>query len=346
MKHLLILLVAIILIANACKPDDTNQPSNTTLDATKMLVLNEGNFMWGNASISLYDLNKDSILFDDIYQNKNNEALGDVLQSATFIDDKIYLVVNNSGKIVVVDKHTLKKVNEVSGLGSPRAIVDGLNGYLYVSDLYANEIKVLNKTDLSIDKHIAINGWTEKLVVYNNRLYVSNVTSKYIYIINTSNNILIDSVNIGYGTNGMLLDNNHKLWITTIGKSDEAILPNISRFTINTSSLSLDVKLDLSSNSASFLCSNKTKEKIYYRIGESIYTMNSTASSLPTSSLFTKSGAIIYGLGIEPNTGDIFISDAMDYVQKSTIYRYSADGTQLKSSKKAGIISNGFLWGE
>jgi len=51
-------------------------------------------------------------------------------------------------------------------------------------------------------------------------------------------------------------------------------------------------------------------------------------------------------LGIEPSSGDVIVGDALDYVQRSTIYRYSSDGTQLKAQYKAGIISNGFLFGE
>ena len=344
MKHLLIIITLVLMLTYACKPDDIDVPSKDTFDATKMLVLNEGNFMWGNATLSLVDLMKDSVVQEDIYQNKNQEALGDVLQSATIMGDEIYIVINNSGKIVVLDKKTLIKKREKSGLGSPRYIVDGQNGYLYVSDIYANHIKVLNKNDLSVHVTIPCAGWTERMLYDNNRLYVCNKSSKQLYIVNTTSNSIIDSMDIGYGANSLLIDATDHLWIASDGKAADGIDAKLIKCSV--SGLSILQSWSLNTEAASSLCNNVAKDKLYYKRGESIYQMDFSASSLPNSAIITKSGAIWYGLGIEPISGDLFISDALDYVQRSSIYRYSADGSQLKSQYKAGIISNGFLFGE
>jgi hypothetical protein len=142
------------------------------------------------------------------------------------------------------------------------------------------------------------------------------------------------------------LDNNDKLWISSTGKSDLIIKANICRYNISGSSPTLEYKWEITSGSANGLCCNKSKDKLYYIIGENIYTIASNTNALASSSLINKTGAIWYGLGIEPVSGDIFVADAHDYVQKSSIYRYSSDGTQLKASNKAGIISNGFLFWE
>ncbi len=346
MKHLLIIITLVLTLTYACKPDDIDVPSKDTFDATKMVVLNEGNFMWGNASMSLVDLKKDSIIVDDIYQNKNQEALGDVLQSATIMGHEIYIVINNSGKIVVLDKKTLVKKQEKSGLGSPRYVVDGQNGYLYVSDIYANHIKVLNKSDLSVHATIPCAGWTERMLYNNNRLYVCNKSSKQLYIVNTTSNSIIDSMNIGYGANSLLIDDTDHLWIASDGKAADGIDAKLIKCSVSVSGLSVLQSWSLNTDAVSSLCNNVAKDKIYYKQGESIYQMSSSASSLPSSAIITKSGAIWYGLGIEPSSGDVFVSDALDYVQRSSIYRYSADGSQLKAQYKAGIISNGFLFGE
>jgi len=346
MKHLFIIITLVLTLTYACKPDDNDVPSNDTFDATKMLVLNEGNFMWGNASVSLVDLKKDSVLQEDIYQNKNQEALGDVLQSTTVIGDKIYLVINNSGKIVVLDKKTLVKKQEKTGLGSPRYLVDGQNGYLYVSDIYANHIKVLNQSDLSVHATIPCAGWTEHMLYDNNRLYVCNKSSKQLYIVNTTSNTIMDTMDIGYGANSLLIDATHQLWIASDGKASDGIDAKLIKCSISLSGLSILHSWNLSTNALSSLCNNVAKDKLYYKQGESIYVMDISASSLPSSAIITKSGAIWYGLGIEPSSGDVIVADALDYVQRSTIYRYSSDGTQLKAQYKAGIISNGFLFGE
>lgn len=346
MKHILLIIIASIYLLCSCKPDENVTPSASAFDSGKMLVLNEGNFMWGNASMSLYALNNDSVIGGDIYHSLNQEVLGDVLQSACMIKDRIYLVVNNSAKIIVLNKKTLKKEQEKSGLGSPRYIVDGMNNYLYLSDLYANEIKVLNVSDLSVHSSIPCVGWTDKMFFFNSKIYVCNKKSKQLYVISTISNTIVDSVNIGYGANSIAMDNLGRLWVSSEGKSDISILPNISRFTVGSSSLSLDTKWEFTASAPSSVCTNAARDKIYYIVGEQVFQMNSNSTALPSTATVSKSGAIWYGIGVEPISGDLFLSDALDYVQQSTIYRYSCDGSQLKAVKKAGIISNGFLFWE
>jgi YVTN family beta-propeller protein len=346
MKHLLLIYCSLLFLVLSCKPEKPTDIAKDDFGDAKALILNEGNFMWGNASISLYDLSNNSIIAEDIYKNKNTTSVGDVLQSATIIDDKIYLVINNSSKIIIVDKKTLVKTGEITGLGSPRYIIDGLNGFLYSTDIYSDDINIINKATNTIHTTIPCIGWTEQLIRHNNKIYVCNKESNYVYIINSTTNTIVDSIHIGYGASNILLDNNDKLWVSSTGKSDLNIKANICRYNISGSSPIQENKWEITSGSANGLCCNKSKDKLYYIIGENIYTIASNTNALASSSLINKTGAIWYGLGIEPMSGDIFVADAHDYVQKSSIYRYSSDGTQLKASTKAGIISNGFLFWE
>jgi hypothetical protein len=61
---------------------------------------------------------------------------------------------------------------------------------------------------------------------------------------------------------------------------------------------------------------------------------------LPTSSIINQNGALFYGLGISP-THDIYISDAVDYVQSGIIYRYDSTAS-LKDQFSVGIIPQVF----
>jgi hypothetical protein len=71
--------------------------------------------------------------------------------------------------------------------------------------------------------------------------------------------------------------------------------------------------------------------------------MKVTDSNLPTTSFLSLSGRNIYGVDADPTNGDLYLSDAIDYVQSSKIYRYSKDGNLIHSFN-AGIISNGFVF--
>ena len=70
--------------------------------ANGTFVLHEGNFQGGNASLSFLN-NFTGIMSNGVFTAVNSIPLGDVGQSMTIWDDKGYIVVNNSGKIEVVD---------------------------------------------------------------------------------------------------------------------------------------------------------------------------------------------------------------------------------------------------
>ena len=63
-----------------------------------VLVCNEGNFRWGNASAGILNLSNQKWV-EDGFKQVNGRSLGDVLQSATYWNENWWLVVNNSSKI-------------------------------------------------------------------------------------------------------------------------------------------------------------------------------------------------------------------------------------------------------
>lgn len=97
-----------LIFAFACEKE-TKEPSET-IDSFDdgVFVTCEGSFGAGNASVYFLAPEK-SLFLANIYQLVNNAIVGDVLQSITFEDDLAYLVVNNSGKILIVDEETFEK---------------------------------------------------------------------------------------------------------------------------------------------------------------------------------------------------------------------------------------------
>ena len=48
-------------------------------------------------------------------------------------------------------------------------------------------------------------------------------------------------------------------------------------------------------------------------------------------------------MGVAPDTEEVYVGDALDYQQRSIIYRYSSDG-ELLDSFTAGVIAGDFCW--
>ena len=174
-KHLLIISLIILTITYACKPEKP-VVKGLTLDSNTVLVGSEGNFTWGNASASIYFKDNDSI-WNDAYFQINNEKLGDVFQSTTLLNDKVFVVMNNSNRVIICNSKTFKKEAEIDGLQSPRYIVDAMNGSYYVSDLYANAISVINQSSLLKTGTIPCVGWTEDMIYIDSKVLVCNMKS-------------------------------------------------------------------------------------------------------------------------------------------------------------------------
>jgi hypothetical protein len=52
---------------------------------------------------------------------------------------------------------------------------------------------------------------------------------------------------------------------------------------------------------------------------------------------------LYYGLTVCPRTGDVYVADAIDYVQQGMIYRYSKERV-LIDEFYVGIIPGAFCW--
>jgi DNA-binding beta-propeller fold protein YncE len=322
------------------KPNDIMQPEVNLSGSSKVFITNEGNFGTNNASVSLYDPGNGQVI-TDLYSTQNSNAvLGDVCQSMNKINSKYYIVVNNSGKIVVVGTADFKLKATISGLSSPRFILPVTFNKAYVSNYSGNSISVVDLNTNTKTGSIPCTGWTEQMAVIYNKVFVTNNNSNYTYVINTINDQITDSVNVGKFAGSLVIDKNSKLWILSGG--DNPNTPGkLSR--IDPATLQVELSLPFSmSDSPGNLCINATKDTLYF-LNKNVYRMAISQTSLPASAFISNSSNTFYGLAVSDKDHTVYVSDAIDYIQKSSIMVYSPNGT-LKTTFKAGINASGFYF--
>jgi len=317
------------------------QPEVTLSSAPKVYITNEGNYGNNNSSVSLYDTGNEQVI-TDIYSTQNSSAvLGDVCQSMCRINNKYYITVNNSGKIVVVGTEDFKLKNTITGLTSPRFILQVTYGKAYVSDLAANSISILDLNSNTKTGSIPCKGWTEQMAMIYNKVFVTNNNSNYTYVINTTNDQVVDSVNVGKFGGSIVIDKNSKVWVLSGGDSPNSIAGKLTRFDPVTLQIELSLPFTLA-DAPSNLCINGTRDTLYF-LSKNIYRMPVSSGTLPSAAFVTNSSNTFYGLGVNEKNYCVYVSDAIDYIQKSSIMVYKPDGS-LKTSFKAGINASGFYF--
>lgn len=332
------------ILSGSCKDDPFLQSDpDPARPGTTVLVLNEGNYQWGNASLSMIDTETGTVA-EDVFQQANQRPVGDVLQSVAVVNGSGWLVVNNSQKIERIDLTTFKAGAPIGGLQSPRYVLPVNNNKVYVTDLYADGIHILDAVSGSIRGKIACPGWTEELVVSGSEVWICNVRKRKVYVVDTGSDRIIDSVAVGDAPRNIRRDKNGRLWVLCEGEIppgesagslwliDPGTRSVLRSFPFTGSPMKHPGRLQLNDNA----------DRLYY-IENGVYRMSITDTVLPAAPLIQQGNGLFYGLGIHPADESIWISDARDYVQKGTVYRYASAGVLL-SSWPTGFIPASFYF--
>ncbi len=337
------LCVSVVLLSN-CKDEPPKTQTNSISQGKGLFVANEGTFGMGNASLTYINLENDTLNSEeDLFKTNNNRPLGDVFQSVSLINKNAWLVVNNSGKIEVINPETSKSVATIKNLKSPRYALEVQPGKVYVSDLYANAISIVDANSLTKTGEIKCKGWTEEMILFQDKVWVTNHNSDYLYIINPTTDIITDSIPLAYGGSSLVSDKDGKVWVLCSGdliKKRTGGLFCINATTLKTQKQWLFSKDDFNPVK---LKQNPANDSLYF-VFQGIYGFPKSVSTLPSTHFIPQpSGSSFYGLTIQNSTGNLFVSDALDYVSRGKVLVYSPEGVFIKSYK-AGVAPGEFLW--
>ena len=319
-----------------------------------VLILNQGGFGNGNASVSY--LSEDMNTFqNNIFSLVNPSIiLGDTAQDICFYNDLAYIVLNASNKIEVVNRYTMVHIATIStGLSNPRYIAFA-NGKGYVTNwgngTNANDdfIAVLNLSNNSVASTISVAEGPEKIIEEDNKLYVAHSGGfnygNTISVINTSTNTVATTITVGDVPNS-LEEENGILYVLCGGKSAWSGAESAGKLVkINLSTNTVSSSIDFAETTdhpSNLVIENN---RLFYTLDSDIFRMNLSATTLPTEALFSTTAQGVYGVysfAVENNK--IYVGDALDYSSNGKVYVYSLTGALL-SSKTVGVIPAGFYF--
>ncbi len=348
-NNFLIILLSVLVLAS-CQNDSIRPNVPIGLYENGYFVTNEGNFGTGNGSLSFID-DRGSVS-NNIFAQTNSFSLGDVVQSMEIINEKAYIVVNNSSKIEVANIDSMTHIATINGLISPRYILQVSNERAYISDWGIGGIHVLDLNTNSIISNISTGQGPEKMLIKDNKAYICNVggfgLDNTVSVIDTENDVLITNINVGDKPNSIVEDANGNIWVLAGGNTEYDANWNVvaetpgELTTINSETNNVDgsVVFEVGDHPKDLIIDDNGTT-LYFSNGswsKSVYSFNIYNNMLSENPIINKS---FYSLGYNDN--HIYGTDVKDYVQNGWTYKFNTNG-QVVDSNEVGIIPGGYCF--
>ncbi len=330
----------------SCVKDDNPEPVVTppTTATDYIVVGNEGAFGGETASLTVIN-REDTTLNQNVFAEANNGAvLGDVLQSMNLRNGEIYLVVNNSGKIEVVDTSDFSSKRIISGFASPRYMHFASDSKAYVSNLFANRIDVIDPVYGTFTNSIATSNYIEKMKQYNGELWCTAPGSDKLYFLNLSTDQISDSLTLSLGVSEIGMDGNNDFWILAQSTySTPSIEPAIYHIDGDSKEILGTFIFPTGTGYGGILEMSADKESVLYVMGGELFKMSISASVLPDLPFISKFPASFYALNVNPDNGEIALTDALDFSQGGHVNFYTSEG-QMIDDYETGVGPHSVLW--
>jgi YVTN family beta-propeller protein len=339
-------------------------PEHTVIQG--FYLLNEGNMGSNKSTLDYYDC-ETGVYHRNIYADANPSVpkeLGDVGNDIAIYGSKLYAVINCSDKVEVMEVATARRLGQID-IPNCRYICFH-EGYAYVTS-YAGPVKLdpnyeqrgyvarVDTATFQVIDRCLVGFQPDELEVAGNKLYVAN-SGGYMFP-NYENTLSVIDLSTFTETKRIeVLPNPHRLCADRYGN-----LWVISRGDYYTQSSRLcrvDTERDELVDSPDIAVSN------FYSDGDSLYFYGVEWSYVSKTNVttygivdvarreivsrnFITDGTeqqieIPYGIMVHPQTKDIYITDAKNYILPGTLYCFGKDGRQ-KWNVRTGDVPAHFV---
>lgn len=348
--HFFILLSFLFWVG--CKDQD---PPQVLPEVAGVVIVNEGNFLSGDGSIDLFDLETETRQAD-VFQTKNGFALGANIQNALVHEDLLLLVCNATDKLEVLDATTFQSLGVVEeGLATPFDVaVAGKYAFVtnwgtFNSETFAYDdpkIVTINLTDYSIVATLRVEIQPQHILVVENQIFVTNVggwssPGTTVSVFSHQNGALSKTADITVpaGPDRLVTDKNGKIWVLStrghlvridpVSREVEFTLSDVPVLGFNEK-----MTIDPSGDRLFWLASHDE--------ANAVFTMRVAESQVGAALV---SGSNFYGIGVDENE-TLYIGEHAAFQGNGSVLRYDVGGATPQSLETlaAGRAPNGFLF--
>jgi DNA-binding beta-propeller fold protein YncE len=330
-----------------------------------MYLVNEGNMGSNKCSLDYLDY-ANGYYARNFYAERNPNVvmeLGDVGNDIAIYGSKLYVVVNCSNKVEVMNAWTGKRIGQID-IPNCRYI-RFYRGYAYVSsyvgpvqlnnpDAVQGAVYKIDTLSLHSVAKVTVGYQPDELEVLGEYLYVANsggyMAPNYdntVSVIELEGFKQVEKIPVGINLDRIKSDKYGKLWVTSRGDY-QTIHSNFYVMEKKNGRNEMHVTDTLNVPCSNFCIQG---DSLYYYSTEwNNYAQKNTVTygiidirtKKVISNSFITDGTesnieIPYGIAIHPETGDIYVTDAKNYVSSGVLHCYSKEG-KLKWSVRTGDI--------
>ncbi len=327
-------------------------------------LLNEGNMGSNKSTLDYIDFENGSYT-RNLYAERNPNVvkeLGDVGNDLQIYGSKMYAVINSSHKVEVLDARTCERIGQIDIPNCRYIAFD--KGYAYVSS-YVGPMEItpnaplgavfqIDTATLKITKEVSVGYQPEELVVQDGLIYVANSGGyrkpnydNTVSVVDIAVMRQVRQIPVGINLHRVRVDQYGKLWVSSRGDNETIpsrlfLLEKDSRTgrmevcdTLDIACSEMDICGDLlylySVEWDNALQENRiTYGIIDVRTGELLSRNFITDGS-------DRDIVVPHGLKVNPETGDIFVTDAKNFVSSGSLHCYGRDGVK-KWSVRTGDV--------
>ena len=364
----------LLILLSACRKDELVVPTeydilpfemNPDSNPIGMYVLNEGNMGSNKASIDFVDF-KNALYVRNMYAERNPtviKELGDVGNDIQIYGSKLYAVINCSHKVEVMDAHTLIRIGQIDipncryiRFAQGKAYVSAYVGPVAMDpNAQLGAVYRIDTTSLKVTGKVTVGYQPDELEILGEYIYVANSggyrAPNYdftVSVVEMYGMKQVQKIPVAINLHRIRKDKYGKLWVSSRGNysSIPSRLFVLDRKNKNSKEMEVKDTLDITcsemvihGDSLYFYSVEWNKESEENTVSYGI--INVKTKELITDHFITdgteKDITIPYGIQIDPRNGDIYVTDAKNYVSSGTLHCYSRNGRK-KWSVRAGDI--------
>lgn len=362
-------LAALLLAAVSCRQEDKITSSSgsgvtggeETGEIKGFFLLNEGNMGSNKATLDYFDY-ESGIYTRNIYAERNPGValeLGDVGNDLAIYGSRLYAVINCSNLVEIMDASTAKHITDIQipncrylAFSGNYAYVSSYAGPVDINPEYRRGIVVkIDTASLQIVDTCTVGYQPEEMAVIDGRLYVANsggyMAPDYdstVSVINLETFEVMREIEVAPNLHQMKTGNDGMLYVSSRGdyyglQSSTYIIDPSTDEVVEELPLLQNSDMTVKGDSIYVISHSWSNITLDYRTGYAIFdtrdrvTVNRNFITDGTESEITTP----YCIAVNPENGDIFLTDAKDHVTPGMIHCYGQDGVRKWSAVTGDI---------